>query len=284
VTRFGLNPQFGFAYYLARSKEPPGTPNVASPLANVRLDVHVVSTPELQVQTSLAKISSNVDLHVRGTGAHPVLLGHINIVEGKIDFNGTTYTLERGDITFANPVTIDPILDIEASAHVRDYDITLGFHGSPLQNKLTSTYRSDPPLPPGDIIALLALGRTREEAANASTAPGAQQQTFSDNTSSALLGQAINATISNRVQKIFGVSRIKIDPQVAGVENSGYARLTVDQQISNKITLTYITNLSQSAQQIIQFEYNINRNVSFVAVRDQNGILSLDVRLRQRKR
>jgi translocation and assembly module TamB len=284
VTRFGLNPQFDFAYYLARSKEPPGTPNVASPLANVRLDVHVVSTPELQVQTSLAKISSNVDLHVRGTGAHPVLLGHINIVEGKIDFNGTTYTLERGDITFANPVTIDPILDIEASAHVRDYDITLGFHGSPLQNKLTSTYRSDPPLPPGDIIALLALGRTREEAANASTAPGAQQQTFSDNTSSALLGQAINATISNRVQKIFGVSRIKIDPQVAGVENSGYARLTVDQQISNKITLTYITNLSQSAQQIIQFEYNINRNVSFVAVRDQNGILSLDVRLRQRKR
>jgi translocation and assembly module TamB len=284
VTRFGLNPRFDFAYYLARSKEPQGAPKIASPLNNVRLDIHVVSTPELQVQTSLAKISSNVDLHVRGTGTHPVLLGHINIVEGKVDFNGTTYTLERGDITFANPVTIDPILDIEASAHVRDYDITLGFHGSPLQNKLTSTYRSDPPLPPGDIIALLALGRTREEATNASTAPGSQQQTFSDTTSSALLGQAINATISNRVSKIFGVSRIKIDPQVAGVENSGYARVTVDQQISNKITLTYITNVSQSAQQIIQFEYNVNRNVSIVAVRDQNGVFSFDVRLRQRKR
>jgi translocation and assembly module TamB len=284
ITRFGLNPQFDFAYYLARSKEPPGTSNTGSPLNNVRIDVHVVSTPELQVQTTLAKVSGNVDLHVRGTATHPVVLGHINIVEGKVDFNGSTYTLERGDITFANPVTIDPILDIEASAHVRDYDITLGFHGSPLQNKLSTTYRSDPPLPPGDIIALLALGRTREEATNASTAPGAQQQTFSDTTSNALLGEAINATISNRVQKIFGVSRIKIDPQVAGVENSGYARLTVDQQISNKITLTYITNLSQSAQQIIQFEYNVNRNVSILAVRDQNGIVSFDVRLRQRKR
>lgn len=284
VTRFGLNPQFDFAYYLARSKEPPGAPNTASPLNNVRLDVHVVSTQDLQVQTSLAKVSGNVDLHLRGTATHPVLLGHINIVEGTVDFNGTTYTLERGDISFANPITIDPILDIAASAHVRDYDITLGFHGSPLQNKLATTYRSDPPLQPGDIIALLALGRTREEAMNVATAPGSQQQTFSDTTSNALLGEAINATISNRVQKIFGVSRIKIDPQVAGVENSGYARLTVDQQISNKVTLTYITNLSQSAQQIIQFEYNINSNVSVIAVRDQNGIVSFDVRLRQRKR
>lgn len=284
VTRFGLNPQFDFAYYLARSKEPQLALYPSSPLSNVRLDVHVVSTPELQVQTSLAKVSGNVDLHVRGTASHPVILGHINIVEGKIDFNGTTYTLERGDITFANPVTIDPILDIDASAHVRDYDITLGFHGSPLQNKLTTSYRSDPPLQPGDIIALLALGRTREEAMNASTAPGSMQQSFSDTTSNALLGEAINATISNRVQKIFGVSRVKIDPQVAGVENSGYARLTVDQQISNKVTLTYITNLSQSAQQIIQFEYNVNQNVSIIAVRDQNGIVSFDVRLRQRKR
>jgi translocation and assembly module TamB len=68
------------------------------------------------------------------------------------------------------------------------------------------------------------------------------------------------------------------------VENSGYARVTVDQRISNKITLTYITNVSQSAQQFVQFEYNVNRNVSIVAVRDQNGVLSFDVRLRQRKR
>ena len=39
-----------------------------------------------------------------------------------------------------------------------------------------------------------------------------------------------------------------------------------------------------SAQKIIQAEYNITRNVSIVGVRDQNGVVSIDVRVRQRKK
>ena len=43
-----------------------------------------------------------------------------------------------------------------------------------------------------------------------------------------------------------------------GPDNNPNARLTVEQQVSNNVTLTYITNLTRSAQQVIQFEYNIN--------------------------
>src|SRR4051812_11421436 len=108
-----------------------------------------------------------------------------------------------------------------------------------------------------------------------------QSQSFGQTAGGALLGQALNATVSSRVQKLFGVSRIKIDPQVGGPENNPNARLTVEQSVSNKFTVTYITNLSQSAQQIIQVEYNINKNVSLVGNRDQNGVLGFDVRVRQ---
>jgi len=62
------------------------------------------------------------------------------------------------------------------------------------------------------------------------------------------------------------------------------ARVTIEQQVSDKVTLTYITNLTQSAQQIIQVEFNVNRNVSIVAVRDQNGVVGFDIKLRSRKR
>ncbi len=279
VTKFGLNPRFDFALYLARSKQPPQTPQPNSPLNNLRLDVHIVSTPELQVETSLAKVTGDADLRLKGTGTNPVVLGRVNIVEGDMFFNGTKYHLERGDILFSNPVRIEPIVNIEASARVRDYDITLGFHGP--VDKLSTSYRSDPPLPSGDIIALLALGRTREEQA------AAQQQStqnMTETASNAILGQALNAAVSSRVQKLFGVSRIKIDPQVGGPENNANARLTIEQSVSNKVTLTYITNLAQSAQQIIQIEYNVNRNVSVVAVRDQNGVVGFDVKIRQRKK
>lgn len=282
VNRFGLNPRFDFALYLARSNQPPTPPNPDSPLNNLHLDVHVTTAPELQVQTSLAKVSGDADLRIRGTALNPVVLGRINVVEGDVFLNGTKYSLERGDILFANPVGIQPVLNLEATARVRDYDITIGFHGP--VDKLTTTYRSDPPLPTADIIALLAFGRTREEGALTTT----QQSSFTTTASNAILGEALNATLSSRVQKLFGVSRIKIDPnsqqEDVGVSDCRGFCVTIEQQVSDKVTLTYITNPSQSAQQIIQAEFNINRNLSIVGVRDQYGVVGFDVKWKQRKR
>ncbi len=283
VNRFGLNPRFDFALYLARSSAPPAPPQPNSPMNNLHLDVHVTTAPELQVQTSLAKVSGDADLRIRGTALNPVVLGRVNVVEGDIFLNGTKYSLERGDILFTNPVGIEPVLNLEATARVRDYDITIGFHGS-VQKGLTTTYRSDPPLPTGDIIALLALGRTREDAALQPT----QNSSFTTTASNAILGEALNATLSSRVQKLFGVSRIKIDPnsqqQDVGISDCRGFCVTVEQQVSDKVTLTYITNPSQASQQIIQAEFNINRNLSIVAVRDQYGVVGFDVKWKQRVR
>jgi translocation and assembly module TamB len=277
INKFGLNPRFDFAYYLTRSKQATTTPNPDSPLNGLHFDVRVVSTPELQVQTSLAKITGDVDLRVRGTAFRPVVLGRISIVEGDITFNGTKYRLDRGDIVFTNPAKIEPVLDLEASARVSDYDISIGLHGT--TDKLNTTYRSDPPLPTADVFALLAFGRTSDPS---NTAP--QSNSFTETASSAVLGSALNAAVGSRVQKLFGASRIKIDPEVGGAENNPNARITVEQQVSGNITLTYITNLAQSAQQVIQFQYNVNRNVSIVGVRDEYGVVGFEVQIRQRKR
>jgi translocation and assembly module TamB len=283
VTRLGLNPQFDFGNYLAKGIRGAPAQKIDSPLNDVHLDVHVTSTPELQVQTSLARLSGNVDLRMRGTASRPVVLGRVNLLEGMIYFNGTKYRMERGDVTLTNPVRIEPTLDVELSARVRDYDITLGFHG-PL-NKLTPSYRSDPPLSSSDIISLLALGRTAEESANPAMMGTSQYQpSVSESASTALIGQALNATVSSRVQRLFGVSRLKIDPNEGGALSAGLARVTVEQQVSNKLTLTYNTNLNQSAQQIIQFEYNLNKDVSIVGIRDQTGVVSIDVLFRKRRK
>ncbi len=278
VTKFALNPRFDFSLYLARAKQPPTVPDPKSPLNNLHMDVHIVSTPSLEVQTSLAKLSGDVDLRLRGTGTRPVVLGRVNIVEGDVFFNGTKYHLERGDVIFTNPIRIEPIVNIEASARVRDYDITLGLHGP--VDRLATTYRSEPPLPEGDIIALLAFGRTREEAA-LNPQPTSN---FTETASNAILGSALNNVVSSRVQKLFGVSRIKIDPQVGSATSNPTARITIEQQISNKLTLTYITDVTQSQQQVIQFEYNVNRSLSIIGVRDQYGVVGFDIRVRQRKK
>jgi translocation and assembly module TamB len=283
VTRFGLSQGFDFGTYVTRNRASSTLPQPGSILNKVRFDVHLTTTPELRMSTSLAKVAGEADLRLRGTMAKPVLLGRADVQEGEIYFNGGKYKLERGDITFTNPVKIEPVLDLAASTRVRDYDIEIRFYGpADKPEALKVTYTSEPPLPQADIIALLALGRTQEESAQA----GASQSAFTQEASSALLGQAINATVSSRVQKLFGVSRIKIDPQAPGTATSTTRgpQVTIEQQVSNKLTLTYVQDVAQATQQTIQAELNITRNVSLVAVRDQNGVFAFDIRIRQRKK
>ena len=284
VNRFGMNPRFDFANYLAQSKKAPMISTLNPFLDNMRLDLHITSTPELRVETTLAKLSGDLDLHVRGTAARPAIVGRVNIAEGDIFFNGTKYRLERGDITFSNPLTIEPVINIDMSARVQDYDVTIGLHGQAASGKgLSMTYRSDPPLSNSDIIALLAFGRTRGQGVYNASQPG-QSTNDTATASNAILGEALNATFTDRVQRLFGASRVKIDPQFIGSENNPSARVTIEQQINNNITFTYITSLTQSAETVIQVEYNIDKNVSIVAVRDQNGVLGFDVHIRRRKK
>jgi translocation and assembly module TamB len=284
VTRFGMNPHFDFANYLAQSKKAPMISTLNPFLDNMRLDMHITSTPELQVETSLAKLSGDLDLHVRGTAARPAIVGRVNIAEGDVFFNGTKYRLERGDITFSNPLTIEPVINLDMSARVQGYDVTIGLHGQAIGGKgLSMTYRSDPPLANSDIIALLAFGRTRGQGVYNASQPGVNTNDTAS-ASNAILGEALNATFSDRVQRLFGASRVKIDPQFIGSENNPSARVTIEQQISNDITFTYVTSLTQSAETVIQVEYNIDKNVSIVAVRDQNGVLGFDIHIRKRKK
>ena len=207
VTRFSISPNLDLAALKSSSNTVAPLPDPNAPSNHVRLDVHITSAPELNFQNSFAKLAGDVDLRVRGTVASPSLLGHISITDGSATFAGTNYQLQRGEIYFSNPIQIDPIIDLDATARVEDYDIDIGVHG-PL-SKLNLTYRSEPPLPESDIFALLALGRTQEEQQIYNQE---QQAAGVNSTADALLGGALNATVSNRVSKLFGVGSVKIDP------------------------------------------------------------------------
>ncbi|HVJ07776.1 MAG TPA: translocation/assembly module TamB domain-containing protein [Acidisarcina sp.] len=279
ITRFAINPNLDISGLVgsATSVAPPLDPN--APSNHVRLDIHITSAPALNFQNSFAKLAGDVDLRVRGTVASPSVLGRVNVTEGSANFAGTQYQLQHGDIYFTNPVRIDPTIDLDATARVENYDITIGLHGT--ANKLNVTYRSEPPLAQSDVIALLALGRTQEEQ---SMFTQQQQNAGTNSTTNALLGGALNATVSNRVQKLFGVGSVKIDPTFVGSLGNSTARITVEQQVSRNVTLTYATNVNSTAQQLIQAQIGITRNVSLVAVRDENGVFSMVVKVHRRYR
>jgi translocation and assembly module TamB len=278
MTRFGIGPDVDFAAF-GTAGGVSVTPDPNSPANKIRLDVHVTSAPQLDFQNSYAKLAGTVDLTIRGTAAVPSVLGRIEINDGSATFAGTKYQLQRGEIYFSNPVRIDPSIDLDVTAQVENYDITVGLHGT--ATNLKPTYRSEPPLSEADVFALLALGRTQEEA-QLYQERLAQQGT--DPTTSALLGGALNATVSNRVEKLFGVGSVKIDPAFVGTLGESSARITVQQQFSRQIMVTFATNVNTSAQELIQVQYDLNHDNAIVVTRDESGVFSVVYKLRRRYR
>ena len=278
LTRFGVGADVDFAAFAGMGGvSAPPDPN--APSNKIRLDVRVTSSPQLDFQNSYAKLAGSVDLTIRGTVATPSILGRIQITDGSATFAGQKYQLQRGDIYFTNPVRIDPTIDLDATAQVENYEITVGLHGT--ATNLKPTYRSEPPLSEADVFALLALGRTQEEA---QLYQERQVQAGTDPTTSALLGGALNATVSSRVQKLFGVGSVKIDPAFVGTLGTSSARITVQEQISKQVTATFATNVNSSAQQLIQVQYDLNHDNSIVVTRDESGVFSVVYKLRHRYR
>ena len=279
ITRFSVSPDLDIAALAAQAG---GIPTIAPPDApsnHIRLDVHLASSPQLSFQNAYAKLAGDVDLRLRGTVASPSLLGRVSITEGNAMIAGTRYELQHGDIFFTNPVRIEPSIDLNATAHVEDYDITLALRGTP--DKLAVTYRSDPPLPEADVVALLALGRTENQQRIYTQQ---QEQALNNPSTDALLGGALNATVSSRVQKLFGAGSVKVDPNYLGTLGNSTSRIIVEEQLGRDLTLTYATNVDTTSHQLIQAEVAINRHVSLLVARDESGVFSMVVKATRRYR
>jgi translocation and assembly module TamB len=282
VTRAAFNPRTDLGILLASTAKPVAEAAPNDYLNGVQLDVHIVTAHTLEVETSLTRnIQADADVRVRGTPDRPVLLGQITVNSGQVEFFGNKYSINRGEISFNNPSKIEPNINMDLSTQVRGITVDISFSGS--LNKLNFSYRSDPPLQASDIIALLAVGRTPAAAGPLASAqmPNNLNSSFLGTGDNSLLSQAI-APNSGRLQKFFGVSHIKIDPQLNDITIVPQARLTMEQQISPDITLTYITNLEVANQQIVRAEWDFSKKWAAVALRDENGAFSIDIQYRKR--
>ena len=282
IERVTLTQGLEVASMLVSAKEGiSGQPASSAYMRNLQFDVEAVSAPDARMEWPGAELQADANLRVRGTWEHPILLGHIHILSGELYFAGNRYRVTRGDLNFANPFRLDPVMNVEAITTIQQYEITLNFTGS--ASKLTLAYRSDPPLPSNDIVTLLALGQTSSEA-QARSGGTAQSSTTG---ASAILSEAISSQLGGRLERLFGITRFRVDPGLASVGTTGSeqnpaARVTVEQQVTRNLTITYVSNVSSTQEQVIQVEYNVDRNVSVVALRDQNGTFGIDIKIKKR--
>ncbi len=97
----------------------------------------------LEVETSLTRnIQADADVRVRGTPDRPMLLGHVTVNSGQIEFFGNKYSINRGEIKFDNPSKIEPNINMDLSTQVRGITVDISFSGSLEQTELLLSFRS----------------------------------------------------------------------------------------------------------------------------------------------
>ncbi len=245
-------------------------------LGTTYLNISVLAPRAVRVRNNLANLAGSANLALRGSLANPVLFGEMTTDPGgTIDYSGSTYTLDRAIVTFANPTRIEPLLDVVARTKINEYQVTLTVLGSIARP--STTLASDPPLPDYDVLSLLATG-TPSGLSELSTsaqgaAPGMAAETL-------LYGQAASL-VSARVGKLFGIDRLKVDP-LAGGDNLSAARVTVGKRLSSRVYLTYSVDPSSTAQQVLQVEWKISDDLTLVLTQNGDESYAMDARWEKR--
>jgi translocation and assembly module TamB len=269
-------PTSDFGSILSRAAPPVQSPTAPSALLdNMKLDIQVRTSSSLAVQASLAQnLQVDANLRIRGTASQPGVLGRVSITEGQLVFFSSTYTVNSGTISFYNPIRIEPVLNMSLETQAKGVDVVLKVTG-PIDNMKLS-YTSDPPLQFQEIVSLLASGKTpTSDPTILANQPSQPPQSFEQMGESALMSKALVDPMASRLQRVFGVSQLKIDPTFTSGSDLPQARLTLQQQVASNITFTYVTALNDPNTQTVRVEWAVNPQWSAMATRDQNGIFSV---------
>jgi hypothetical protein len=247
------------------------------------LNIRLRGDENVTIENSLGRFSARFNLTVAGGFDDPILLGDLDLLNGDFYFQDRNFRVIHGRLGFTDPVNQEPFLDFRGETYVKDYRVTLSMSGP--VSRLKPEFSSSPPLPPEEILSLLALGESFRR----------MYYSYSGDRSTALntaslLTYQIADLAKRRTGGLFSLDRFRIDPYVPETGPGGIgARITVGKKISNNLLVLYSTILANSSVRneidespIFRMEWDISRRFSLVGGRDDRGRLGFDVKFRKR--
>lgn len=275
--RFEQDLPVGFAEVLAgaMARRRVQVVQAGSLLDTIGLEIAIEMPTGLEVHNNLADLSGRADLVLRGTLARPHVLGTVDFEPGgRLAYGSTEYEVDRGRLTFADPLRIDPEVDFAASTRVREYDVGLALSGT--LDRLDVGFSSDPPLPDLEVFRLLATGETeglRQRAAI--ELPGAEERSTS--AAGLLYGQAASV-VGDRVGSLFGLDTFRVAPLTSSGDALSRTRITVGKRLSRDLFVTYSTDPSSTEDQRLQVEWQVAHNLLLVLTQNGDDSYAADAR------
>lgn len=267
VDRLSFQPGFDLGTFMSQFGGAPVSATPSPFLGNMKLNLSVQSTRNLNLASNQLSIEGSANLTVAGTAADPVILGRIALTGGEVFFLSKRFEIQSGTIAFANPVRTEPVVSLYVNTTVQQYKITMNFQG-PVE-RLKTTYTSDPPLPPVDIINLLAFGETAAQSASTAAVPASVG-------AESVLAQGVTGQLAKGIQGVTGITQLTINP-LSNTSQNPASQLAVQQRISGNVLVTFSTDITTTQNQAVQLEYQPKRNITLSILRDEFGGYGLDV-------
>ena len=225
--------------------------------ARTELNIAVRGPSALRVRNNMADLHGDLDLLIRGTMSRPAVFGEVKLEpEGKLVLGPNEYIIERGSLRFANPLRIEPVIDLVARADVREYDITLNLSGT-VEN-FDLRYTSNPPLADLEVISLLTTG---DDSWATGSRIGRKEESSADRANDLIYGQAATL-VTQRTSKLFGLDRFRVQPLTKASGDLSGTRVTVGKQLSRDVYLTFSTDPISTAKDVVELEWKVRRGLT----------------------
>ena len=251
----------------------------SSPLLNrLALDVRVLTDEDVIVDNNYARVQLGGDLRVIGTAAAPAVSGRAELREGGQLFVGrNVYTVNFGAIDFANPVAIEPNLNVEAATRAGGEDVEVTITGSAESPTVTLSSPSNPELGQAELASLLLTGRPLEDLAPGDAAFVGTQ--VLGNFSAEVLGFASRA-VGLDTLRLGGVegTAVRRDPTAIATELDPTTRLTFGKSIGTDVDVTFSQSLRDSDAQTWIVDYLPARGLELRLVSDDDDLRSYGFR------
>jgi hypothetical protein len=228
----------------------------------LELDLNITADRSINIHNRNVQSALSANLQVKGTDAQPSITGQVDIDKGKFIYK-RDFVIERGIVSFDDPVKPDPTLDILAVSEVDNYRVYIAMTGRASQPVIEfavdpPTRENGSPISKVEILVLLSRGSLPEE----NRSIGETQSAATSEAINLIMGQ-----FEEPVEKLFDLSgqsvvrNVYIDTYPSS-EGNPVPRLNLPLDLGEDFDVVLRTDQSTNE---VSGEYNLHENINFSA-------------------
>jgi len=242
------------------------------PKFKLQIDAH--ADRGIFIQNDLFDAEAKGKVTIVNTIETPRIIGTAGLIQGKMIFKNRTFQIQSANANFDNPTTINPLFDLTASTDVDNTKIQL--YASGRVSSWRAELTSNPVLPESEILSLLTMGISPNEAKRLSST---DRSLVEQGEAASLLLHSLDFNrevhsktgfqiqLGESVDSQTGTSITR--PQSQG-ETAAAPKIVIKKQIGKNLDLSYgsTVGLGTNNRKEVNAEYHVTPGFSVIGVWD----------------